>query len=223
MPNAREPEGAAASGRGPAVTAPVGSDEYGRGISFFDAVYGFAITLLIANVDPPSAEEWTSIPALASSGLGTQLLGLALSFTVIAVFWRVNVQMMRMLRGIDGPTVAANLVAVGMILLIPFTTQGISDPQSNDLPLPTALYALNIALAALAQTAVAQIGRARGLERSPTTARENRRSVLGALATPAVFLASVPVALLAGAEPAKWTWAGLLVLGPLWARLLARR
>ncbi|WP_460773859.1 TMEM175 family protein [Microbacterium sp. GXF7504] len=203
-------------------TDETGSDEYGRGVSFFDAVYGFAVTLLVANVDPPSAEEWASLQTLSQSALGSQLFGLALSFTVIAVFWRVNVRMMRSLRGMDGPTVAANLVAVGLILLIPFTTQGLSDPDSSLLPLPTAFYALNIAVASLAQTAVVQVGRARGLQRVRTTRRANLRELLQALPTPAVFLASVPVALLAGAEAAKWTWAAVLIVAPVWSVLVTR-
>ena len=110
--------GAGTDGEVRSGTAEAGSDEYGRGISFFDAVYGFAITLLVANVDPPSPEEWRTLEGLAGSALGSQLLGLALSFAVIAVFWRVNVLMMRTLRGMDGATVGANLVAMGFILLI---------------------------------------------------------------------------------------------------------
>jgi hypothetical protein len=39
-----------------------------------------------------------------------------------------------------------------MIVLIPFSTQGLSDPTTASLPLPTAFYALNIALASLCQS-----------------------------------------------------------------------
>ncbi|MES2865384.1 hypothetical protein [Microbacterium sp. KRD172] len=41
--------------------------------------------------------------------------------------------------------------------------------------------------------------------------------------TPAVFLASIPVALLVDANSAKLAWAALMVLNPVVAVLLARR
>jgi uncharacterized membrane protein len=64
--------------------------EFARAFTFFDAVYAFALTLLVVNIDPPSAVDWTSLPALLASGLEWQLFGFAGSFAVIAVFWRVN-------------------------------------------------------------------------------------------------------------------------------------
>lgn len=66
------------------------SVEFARAVAFFDAIYAFALTLLVVNVDPPEAAAWTSLGALLDSGLGSQLLGFAISFIVIPVFWRVN-------------------------------------------------------------------------------------------------------------------------------------
>lgn len=196
--------------------------EFGRGISFFDAIYGFAVTLLIANVDPLPPKAWQSLTALGESGVPQQLLGFALSFTVIAVFWRVNVRLMRRLSGADGVTIFLNLVATAFVVLIPFTTQGISDPETADLGLPVAVYAVNIALVSLTQIVLFQVARARGLERTPLTPRANRLRLLDALLTPAVFLLSVPVALAGHPEAAKWMWATLLILGPLTGILTAR-
>ncbi len=201
---------------------PTESLEFGRGISFFDAIYGFAVTLLIANVDAPPPEAWGSLAALAASGAAAQLLGFALSFTVIAVFWRLNVRLMRRLTGLDGPTIVLNLVAAALVIIIAFTTQGISDPDSTGLPWPTAFYALNIALVALAQNAMYQVARARGLERVRSSARMNRLQLIDALMTPLVFLLSIPIALFVDASAAMWSWAALLVVAPLTGRLAAR-
>ena len=198
------------------------SNEFGRGISFLDAIYGFAATLLIANVDAPPAEAWTSLTALGESGVPTQAFGFALSFAVIAVFWRVNVRLIRRLRGLDGVTLAINLVAAGLVILIAYTTQGISDPSTADLPLPTAFYAANIALVALCQTVMFEVARARGLERVPTSRRHNLLDTAGALMSPVVFLVSIPIAMTWGATAGKLTWASLLVLGPLTGILTAR-
>ena len=202
------PAGARARRRAPADSfVSRRSNEFGRGISFLDAIYGFAATLLIANVDAPPAEAWTSLKALGESSVPAQALGFALSFTVIAVFWRVNVRLVRRLRGLDGVTIAINLLASGLVILIAYTTQGISDPSTADLPLPTAFYAANIALVALCQTAMFQVARARGLERVPTSRRHNLLDTPVRWSTPLVFLVSIPIAMTWGATAGKLTWA----------------
>lgn len=195
---------------------------FDRDVSLFDAVYGFAMTLLIANVDPPPAEAWASLEALAASEVGTQILGFTLSFVVIAVVWRANVRLVRRLSGMDGVVTGLNLLAAAMVILIAFTTQGISDSATSDLPLPTILYAVNIAAVSMTQTVMYQVARARGLEDPRLPNRQNRREVLVALITPLVFLASVPVALV-DASTAKLTWAAIAVLNPVAAVLLNRR
>lgn len=205
----------------PSFTA-TDSVDFGRGVSFFDAIYGFAITLLIANVDAPPPEAWRSLQALGDSGVPSQLTGFVLSFVVIAVYWRINVKLTRELSGMDGPTIIVNLVAAGLVVLVPFTTQGISDPDSGQLPLPVAMYAINIALVSLAQIAVFQVGRRRGLEIEPRSPYENRLILIDALISPFVFLLSVPIALTYSADAAKWTWATLLILGPVSGILTTR-
>ena len=198
------------------------SSDFDRGLSFFDAIYGFAVTLLIANVDLPEPQEWQNLPSLADSGLGQQLFGVVLSFVVICVLWRVNVRLIKHMRGLDGPMMVANLVATGLVILVPFTTDALSNPATADLALPTVLYAVNIAGVSLAQSAVYQLGRRGGLERSPTSARQNRAALGDALVTPAVFLVSVPIALTLGAFAAQLTWLSLVVLLPVAGHLSSR-
>lgn len=198
------------------------TSEFDRGLSFFDAIYGFAVTLLIVNVDLPEPEAWRDLGSLSNSGLGHQLSGVVLSFVVISALWRVNVRMTKGLTGLDGPMVFTNLVATGLVVLVPFTTDAISNPATADLALPTAFYALNIAGVALAQAAVYQRGRAAGLERRATSARENGMLLLAAAATPVVFLSSVPVAVTVGAGTAQLMWVSLVVLLPLTGGLAKR-
>jgi uncharacterized membrane protein len=190
--------------------------EFGRSTSFFDAIYGFAITLLVTNIDPPSADSWTSITALWNSHFPSQLLGFLLSFVVIAIFWRVNFRLIGSMALMSPRLISWNTVAALFIVLIPFTTQGTSDPGTADLRLPTALYALNIALASLSQTAVYLSARKHGL-----TQVEADKGKLGLgqlllfLPVPAVFLASIPVTLLAGPIPGRLVWATLFVISPI--------
>lgn len=196
--------------------------EFTRGLSFFDAIYAVAITLLAANIDVPPAEAWRSLDALAATGVPRQLGGFLLSFVVIAAFWRGNVRLVQGLSAMDPATTMANLVAAALVVLLPFTTQLISDPGLGSYPLPTVLYALNIALAALAQFTMSQVARRRGFERIPTTPRQHRADIVNALVTPAVFLASIPVALVWGGDAGKLCWLSLLVAAPLAGRLAGR-
>ncbi len=199
---------------------------YDRGLGFFDAVYGFALTLLVTTVDVTGRATWES-PASFLDANGTQLASFAVSFVVIVAFWRQNHQMLARFRAIDGTVIVANVVVMAFVVFIPFTTDAMGDPDLADLALPTALYALNIALAVSASIVVFEVGRRRGLlDRRPSPA-EHRAELIDALATPAVFLASIPVTYLAvdlwsDAAAGKWVWALLLVVKPLTGRRLDR-
>ena len=200
--------------------------EFGRGLGFFDAIYGFAITLLIANLDLPPASEWTSVSTLLSSGLGDQLLGFAISFIVIAIFWRYNTVLLARFRGFDSAVISANLVTAGLIVFIPFTTQGISDPEISEYPLPTALYAINVALAILSQGVMVEFGRAHGLLVEPMTRAGARAARIDILAQVGVFALSIPLAYLAGPTWAQASWALLIPVGIVsgrWSARVARR
>ena len=206
----------------PAGFYALDSNEYGRGVSFFDAIYGFSATLLIANLDAPPPEAWRSLDTLLDSGIGSQLLGFVLSFIVIAVFWRANVRLMANLSGLDGATMTINLIAVALIILLPFTTQGISDDGSNDYALPTVMYALNIALISLTMILLAAVARRHGLERVSVTGRRRTWDLAGAWLVPIVFLGSIPLALTAGPGVAQWSWLSLAFLLPAVGHLAER-
>lgn len=197
--------------------------EFGRGLGFFDAIYGFAITLLIANIDPPPPEAWRDLPTLLSSGLGSQLLGFAISFAVIAVFWRHNTVMLARFKAFDGAIITANLVTAALIVFIPFTTQGISDPELAGYPLPTALYAVNVALAIVAQGVMYELGRSRRLLADPVTPAATRALRLDLLAQVTVFALSILLAYTAGPSWAQLSWALLVPIGMLSGRGVGRR
>lgn len=199
-----------------------GSSGYDRALGFFDTIYGFSLTLLIVNLDVPGPWAWQSLSTLLSDGVGGQLFGFVISFLVIAVFWRVNHTTMDRWSRIDARVIAANLVAAGLVIFIPFTTQGMSDPATADLPLPTALYAVNIALAMLAQSVIAVIARRQDPAARALTGRQRRLQVLDAVVGPAVFLASVPAAYAWGGTIAKYCWLVLAVVGSLSGRMAQR-
>jgi uncharacterized membrane protein len=197
--------------------------EFARAFTFFDAVYAFALTLLVVNIDPPEAADWVSLEALLGSGLAWQLMGFAISFIVIAVFWRVNHRIVARFRALSPGTIVANLVAIAFVVLIPFSTQGISDVDTGDTPLAVAIYAVNISCAVLAQSGMFYVARHDGMIADPLPRRADRVNLVDTLTTPAVFLASIPIAFAFGAEWARYTWLLLVVIGPLSGRWATRR
>ncbi|MFB9310808.1 putative membrane protein [Agromyces hippuratus] len=199
------------------------SVEFARTFAFLDAVYAIALTLLVVNLDPPEAAAWQSLSTLLASGLGWQLLGFGISFAVIAVFWRANHRIVAGFNAITPATITANLVAIAFVVLVPFSTQGVSDAELADEPLTVTVYALNISIAVLAQSAVFFVARRDGVLRDPLPRRADTVRFIDTLTTPIVFLASIPVAYLFGTDWARYTWALLIVIGPLSGRWAARR
>ena len=194
--------------------------EFGRGLGFLDAIYGFAITLLVTNIDLPPADAWKSVGSLLASGLGDQLLAFVISFIVIALFWRYNTELLSRFSSIDQAVITLNLVAAGLIVLLPFTTQGIS--EVTDQPLAVALYACNVALAILVQAITIEVGRSRGLLRNDASPAGIRAERVDTLAKIVVFAVSIPVAYLVAPSWGMKTWLLLAVVGPVTGRWSAR-
>lgn len=198
------------------------TSSYDRALGFFDAVYGFALTLLVTTIDVTGVSTWDSPSAFLSTN-GDQLLSFAISFVVIVVFWRQNHRLIGRFAALDGITIAANAVVMLFVVFIPFTTEAMGDPQLQALPLPTAMYALNVALAVIASVLMFQLAASRGLLAEELPWRARRAQLLDGLVTPAVFLLSIPVTYAATAawnEPdiGKLFWLTLLVIGPVTGR-----
>ena len=108
-------------------------------------------------------------------------------------------------------------------MLVPFATQGISDFDTADQPLAVAVYAVDISLAVLAQSAMFAVARHDCVLRHPLPRRADTIKFIDTLTTPVVFLASIPVAYAFGADWGRYTWATLLVIGPLSGRWADRK
>lgn len=198
------------------------SSEFDRSLSFFDAVYGFALTLLVVNLDVPPPDAWRSLQTLLAHGVGTQLLGFLISFVVIVAFWRSNQGLIARFGSLDGRTITLNIVLTGLIVFIPFTTQGISDPATDALALPTVLYALNIGVAIVVQIAIYQLALNRGLTPSDLHPKVRRAELVDALMSSAVFFCSIPVALAFGGTAGKMMWLSMVVIAPVTGRAVSR-
>lgn len=191
--------------------------EFSRAIGFFDATYALALTLLVTTLDitDPSS-EWDGLRALWDA-VGPQFLAFGISFAVIASYWLAHHRLVRMLAAVDQLTIVANLVLIASIVVIPFSTNAVGDPGVEDLPLPTAFLAVNIAVASGLHTLVYMLAYRRELFLLRPSARELHGAIV--IGLPAViFLASVPVAYLASPVIAQLCWLSIIPI-----RVAARR
>jgi hypothetical protein len=112
----------------------------------------------------------------------------------------------------DGQLLGLNLVVMFGIVLIPFTTEALG---KLDLPLPVAVYALDIALTYIVLNAVELIADRRGLRPTRMTTPELRSHLAISAVLPVIFLASIPVAYLVNPKVAQWSWVLIAVLIPV--------
>ena len=179
------------------------SVEFSRAIAFFDAVYAFAVTLLVVNLDPPAASDWSSLAALLDSGLEWQLLGFAISFVVIAAFWRVNHRIVAGFRALSSAHDHREPGGDRVHRADPVHDAGDQRHRHRRRPLAMALYAVNISCAMLAQSAMYYVALHDGMVAHPLPRRAAVARLLDILVTPAVFLASIPIAYTYGATAAR--------------------
>ena len=187
---------------------PRDTAEFDRTLNFVDAIFGFAITLLVTNLQVPAADEWRSVSALLSGPVGDQLTGFGISFVVIAGFWRLNHRVIAGFRGLDSVTKQVAILIAGFVIFIPFTTQGLTI-HTGGLPLPTAVYALTLAVVELATVLLVWLGRRRGLA---VVTGSFLQATASELSVAAVFLISIVIAYQVGPRAAALSWLSLIVI-----------
>jgi uncharacterized membrane protein len=198
------------------------ASEFDRALAFFDASFAFAMTLLVTTLEVGDApSSFASVSALAN-GVGAQFIAFLISFAVIAGYWLMNHRMFAGFAAIDTQTIVANICLLAGVVLLPFSTAAVGDPAVAELPLPTVLMAVNVALVSGLHTLVWVIANRNRLLDRAASATEWRQRVVTGLVPAAVFLASVPLAYAISPDAARLFWASLLVLNPAVGTLMAR-
>ncbi len=175
--------------------------EFGRIVAFSDGVFSIAITLLVLAIAVDNKEA-------AEVGLGQALwnqheavLAYAISFAVIGRFWVVHHSFFGEVKAFDGRLMGLNMLYLGWIVLIPFSSQVLGD-FGGQLP-AVILYAGNL-------TGVVLIGQwmrwdARRAGLTTADALSAREDLYSSIFICAVFLLSVVVALF-DAHIAPYIW-----------------
>jgi uncharacterized membrane protein len=158
-----------------------------------DAVLAIAITLLVLSFDvPQTTRELAGNPGQALRHLFPNLMGYAVSFWVIALYWVAHHRCFRYIRRYDRRLMYINFLFLMFIAFMPFPTALLFSSPSG--PLPVVLYAgtaagMGLSLALL--WIYAERHRFIAAGTSQATVRDIRVNLL---LPPAVFLLSAAAA-----------------------------
>lgn len=120
-------------------------------IAFFsDAVFAIAITLMIIEVKPPHLHGSYHEQVMQLASLAPMFIGVALSFALIGVFWYRHHQLFRSITNYTTGFIVRNLVVLGTIIFIPFSTAFNFENGLDHGNLAIVFYCLNYFAASLA-------------------------------------------------------------------------
>ncbi len=180
---------------------------FDRVVFFSDAVFAIALTLAAVEIGMPEVDgDPVSVPALweALAGKVPAVLAYVVAFLWVAIYWRANHRFVMTLRGMNGPYVAATLVYLALIALLPIPAAVLGDYWQNPLAVTVfALYASAVSLMEVVLFVVADRG---ALFVAPLSRPFRRQQILGSLTPLIGFLGSIPIAFLLGTSWALLWW-----------------
>jgi uncharacterized membrane protein len=190
-----------------------------RLIFFSDAVFAIAITLLVIDIRLPDLAGEPGGPAAMDvlASLAGRIVTFVLSFAVVGLYWTGHHRIFAAVRDFDGRVVVLNLAFLLFVAFIPFPTAFLG-AYGNE-PAGPVVYALTNAAASLVELVLwLYLDRAGFLDRS-LPPRYIAYRVAHFLRSPAVFLGSIPIAILVNPFLAELSWAAFIPLGLLirWA------
>ncbi|MDB1087589.1 TMEM175 family protein [Streptomyces sp. ACA25] len=166
--------------------SPVGAE---RLAALSDGVFAIALTLLVLDLSLPPGLDSAEFRAELHRTL-PNLGAYALSFAVIAQYWRGHRQLLAALPSLDERVTALTLLGLALTALLPFPTSLIAEYSAE--PLAVAWYAGNVAAATAVHLALLLIIHREGP--LPGAAPVRRLDVADLALSFVVFLLSVPLA-----------------------------
>ena len=168
-----------------------------RILFFSDAVMAISITLLVIDLklpEIPAALAAAQLPA-SMAALTQHIMGFAISFAVIGLYWSSHHRYFSYIRRYDGRLIVLNLIFLFFIVLMPFAASTVG--QYGFLPFGTIVYGAAVAATGLSIAAVWRYAtHGHRLVDSTLDPAEIRRRNLVAFVVPVLFLISLPFALI---------------------------
>jgi uncharacterized membrane protein len=181
--------------------------------TFSDGVFAIAMTLMVVQLTVPlipsslpSAEIGHRL-ASALTALWPAYFSFGLSFVVIAASWVAHHRRFQSIRRYDSGLIWLNMLLLLCVVFVPFPTAVLGHYGGQTVAV--VLYAATMAVTAAVSVAMTLYTDRRRL--SDPMPDPVRSRIVGGAVVPAVFLASIPVALVSP-NAAEWSWLALFVL-----------
>jgi TMEM175 potassium channel family protein len=181
---------------GRAAGFPRGSEEFSRVLAFSDGLFAIAMTLLVVGIGVPELTDGKDEGELldAFGDLIAEVISFFISFAVIGRYWVAHHQFFALLRAMDYPLVAINLVYLAFIAFLPFPTGLLGSYFEN--PISVATYALAVAIVSGLEVLLFWHAYRAGLLVREMPEPVFRWGVMSSSLPVAFFVISVPVAFL---------------------------
>ncbi len=178
-----------------------------RLIALSDGIYAIAMTLLVINVAVPANLDDAAFHKALSDALPS-LGAFALSFTLIAGFWRDHRRILTALPVRTDLVTRLTLLGLGLVALLPFPTGLLAEYASQ--PDAVALYASAMAAIHAVHATLLLLTQRRVHPSPASPAAAARRRFTAQLASSVlVFGLSIPLAFV-NTEAAMWFWIALV-------------
>ena len=169
-----------------------GTPAFDRVVFFSDAVFAIALTLVAVGIGIPvvadrdsNTELWTAlvekIPSLAAY---------AFTFFWVAFYWRANHVFTTTLKAMSGRYVAAVLVYLAFIALLPFPAATLGEYYNA---VAVSFFLAFMAIVSTLEVVLLLVADRDGLFRVPLTDAARRSAVAGSLSPVAAALLSIPI------------------------------
>jgi uncharacterized membrane protein len=187
------------------------SNGYQRLITFSDAVFAIAATLLVIDLRPPAVSSNVYEGALRAylSDPGP-FIATTIGFIVVGSYWSSHRRIFGLIRDTNGAVVWANLVFLFFVAIQPFLTAALAEHDPNQTSV--LLYTFGQIATGAGQILIWLVAlRHRDLLTDRATPRRIQYVDAQVVRSPVTFALSIPITLTAGPTAGMASW-GLLVL-----------
>lgn len=181
--------------------------EFSRIVAFSDGVFAIAITLLVLALEVPENADDVADSILRQRG---DLFAYALSFAVLGKLWLGHHRFFSVLERFDGKLMAINLLYLAFVAIVPYTSEVLGD--FGEQPAAVILYAASMAGVSLTFAGQIAYSYRAGLVKPEIRNLERRYAGPASFLVSAIFLASIPVALVSP-DVAILMWLGIFLVG----------
>jgi uncharacterized membrane protein len=213
----RGKDGGGSGGRSPRYRS--GGAAFDRAVFFSDAIFAISITLAAVTIGVPQVESPVTDQSLwaAIKDKGPNLLAFALTFIWVAFYWRANHKFTDRLSAIDGRYIAALLLYLAFIALLPVAT-GTLGEYSNAVAL--SLFLVAVAIISSLEVVLLTVAYHDDLLADEPDWIQYRKEALSSLTPVVIALLAVPISFLSVAGAVAFLILGSYVLGTLVARFV---